>query len=53
MMSTLKQLQNAKTAAPKPHKHNVLLRSMFLLIKKLKPENIQTAQNSTFPHPVP
>jgi hypothetical protein len=51
MMSILKQLKNAKTTAPKPHKHNVLLRSMLLLIKKLKLENIQTTQNSAFPHP--
>jgi hypothetical protein len=36
MMSILKQLKNAKTAAPKPHKHNVLLRSMLLLTKKIK-----------------
>lgn len=54
MMSIIKQLKNAKTAAPKPHKHNVLLGSMLLLIKKkLKPENIQTAQYSAFPYPVP
>jgi hypothetical protein len=33
MMSILKQLKNTKTAAPKPHKHIVLLRSMLLLIK--------------------
>lgn len=49
MMSILKQLKNAKTAASKPHEHNVLLRSMLLL--KIKTWKHSNSPKFCFPTP--